>query len=355
MMNGSSRVLRAVMVCLLPVVAACQHTPRQPRIEGDDYAAGWLSGWLGGVSSMGNAWTRERIVSYYWPDGDAGSIPLHRVVLAGEFDTVQKEIARNRQALHEQNDSGATALHIASYLGETEIVSLLLDRGASLSTTDHAGRTALLCALIGGRGDLALELIERGSPVNARDAHGSTGLQEAVVIGRHDVVRALLQQGASPEYQDWGYRPLHIAAGLAIANVVAERAPSGICKSDSEDERRGPRHVVVTRHDRCFFRVSIDESSTRPCSRFDDLFIAQALLEYGAEVDARDPMDGNTPLHIAVKYKNPEVARLLLEHGADPYARNMAGLTAFDLASGRGGRTIRQILRNTPRWTPPDD
>jgi ankyrin repeat protein len=39
------------------------------------------------------------------------------------------------------------------------------------------------------------------------------------------------------------------------------------------------------------------------------------LLDHGANINARDDK-GNTPLAIALEYKQPEMAKLLRDHGA---------------------------------------
>jgi ankyrin repeat protein len=48
----------------------------------------------------------------------------------------------------------------------------------------------------------------------------------------------------------------------------------------------------------------------------DFLDVARLLIEKGAEVDARDE-DGGTPLHTAAEEGSLDVARLLIEHGAN--------------------------------------
>ena len=44
--------------------------------------------------------------------------------------------------------------------------------------------------------------------------------------------------------------------------------------------------------------------------------------------------DGSTPLHLAARFDERSAAELLLEHGADPAARNAEGRTPADVAAG---------------------
>ena len=62
------------------------------------------------------------------------------------------------------------------------------------------------------------------------------------------------------------------------------------------------------------------------------VYVAQLLLEHGAEVNARDSRR-NTPLLGASEYGHLEVARLLVENGADIDAEDDEGRTAFQVAS----------------------
>ncbi len=61
------------------------------------------------------------------------------------------------------------------------------------------------------------------------------------------------------------------------------------------------------------------------------LAIVELLLEHHAYIDAESP-NGTTPLMMAAQYGSIGAVKLLLEAGADPGLKNQLGLSAIDLA-----------------------
>jgi ankyrin repeat protein len=59
------------------------------------------------------------------------------------------------------------------------------------------------------------------------------------------------------------------------------------------------------------------------------------LLEKGARPDSDAPSVGTgaSPLHVAVKAGHVGVARILMQHGADPIAVDGSGTSAIELAN----------------------
>lgn len=73
--------------------------------------------------------------------------------------------------------------------------------------------------------------------------------------------------------------------------------------------------------------------------------LAQALLDAGAQVDARSTNAmKNTPLHAAAAGGKTDLVQLLLQHGADVSARQEGGWTALHAAAQAGNRPMVELL-----------
>jgi ankyrin repeat protein len=70
--------------------------------------------------------------------------------------------------------------------------------------------------------------------------------------------------------------------------------------------------------------------------------IAEALLDYGAGIEVRDSQ-GETPLRRAVNCNKTDIAALLLARGADMHLKGSKGLTPMLAARTTA---MRQLLQN---------
>jgi len=73
--------------------------------------------------------------------------------------------------------------------------------------------------------------------------------------------------------------------------------------------------------------------------------IARSLIEAGADVNAVQ-QDGVTPLQEAAANDNLDLVQLLLERGADRSARDAKQRTAADFARERGHAAVAEFLQN---------
>jgi ankyrin repeat protein len=155
-----------------------------------------------------------------------------------------------------------------------------------------------------------------------------TLLHEIAGQGNVRIVAALLRLGADPNASDgYGQTPLYWVSNAfpsdsaARAAVVATLVQAG-ANVNARERVKG-----------C--------SALHVAARRGNVLVAQALLECGADIEARDKY-GDTPLHRAVKCRQAEMVAFLLATGADAQATSKSGQTPQQMA--RGGR-IQQILR----------
>jgi hypothetical protein len=73
--------------------------------------------------------------------------------------------------------------------------------------------------------------------------------------------------------------------------------------------------------------------------------IVRALLDKGADVNARSDVVGQTALMVASERGHTEVVRILLDKGADPKLKAEDYWTALDLAEGVGHESIVNMLK----------
>jgi len=95
-----------------------------------------------------------------------------------------------------------TALHVASRNGHTEIVEMLLEKGAYVNAKTNEGITALNRASEKGHTETVARLLEKGADVNAKDSDGWTALMWASRNGHTETVTILLEEGADVNAKD---------------------------------------------------------------------------------------------------------------------------------------------------------
>ena len=110
--------------------------------------------------------------------------------------------------------------HFAAAKGYLEVLSLLLERGASIENADHFRRTALHFAAANGRLAVVEMLLSRGAYIEACDRDGETALHNAAANGSWPVCEHLLDKGAQVNViNEDGGTPLHFAANTKAENT----------------------------------------------------------------------------------------------------------------------------------------
>ena len=173
--------------------------------------------------------------------------------------------------------------------------------------------------------DRFISEVERDrSCVRLLGLRGQTLLHDAALVGEAELAAVLIRSGADPDAKEVeGHTPLYRASTGEVARVLL--AAGAAVDVVSGPTRGTPLHQAARRG---------------------NVFVAQALLERGATIDARDAKE-QTPLRRAVNCRQLPIVRLLVRHGADPHAADRRGVTPLDVA-----RTAEMKQALADPWKP---
>ena len=206
-------------------------------------------------------------------------------------DTTENE---NENPLLPRQPAGPeTTLHAAARKGDMKTVRKLLRQGASMTAQvlEDKSRTPLHVAAHHGRQAILKLLLEQGAPVNAGEVANWRPLHEVAHTGHMGIAELLLASGADVNaVANGGWTSLHQASGNGHPELIT------------------------------------------------------LFLDHGAAIDRASDKEKLTPLHIAAQMRQDQVARVLLEHGADAALIDHAGFSALQYAERVQHQPTMQVL-----------
>jgi hypothetical protein len=236
-----------------------------------------------------------------------GAEPLHVAAYFKILWLAQMYISEDRTSVHATTWNRDTPLILASEMGSTECVKILLEAGAD---PNHIGGgficwTALHYATLGGYVDIVTILLKHGASLDIRDKYGETALQMSAFEGNVDIMTILLKHGASLDIQDKdGWTALHVSASSGYVDVVTLLLEHGASLDIQDDD--GETALLVSAS-----KGNVD--------------IMTILLKHGASLDIQDK-DGETALHYAIVFEKWNVVDVLVQW-AEKAGMNLEDLT----------------------------
>jgi hypothetical protein len=132
---------------------------------------------------------------------------------SGQNKTAEKELMKSAEP-EQKVDPPGMDIHMATVLGDLDVIEQHIQAGSDLDKKDDYGSTALITATVFGKTEVALALIEGGADVNIQNNDGSTPLYCAAFFCRTEVIEALLEKGADKSIRNnFGSTPLESVSG----------------------------------------------------------------------------------------------------------------------------------------------
>ena len=270
-----------------------------------------------------------------------------------------------------QEPDGSTALHVVTERGDLEAMKVLVSYGACVSLPNAQGKTALdiakekqagkeiilllkeaslkslpvesslYHAAIADDFDNVSKLLDQGLPIDSKWLYGKTALAAAAKVGNSEMVNFLLSLGASPIPLGcfWPDLPAMIAMLSGHAEVALKLMQSTedyLLKATNPEKKHIKMQLVSLLHH---------------CCRVGATKVANMVLNSRARIDPNSEFRRHrAPIHIAAKYGQLQMVKLLISHQADPTLRTeIYSNSALHYACFYGHLEVAKYLFNQPR------
>jgi ankyrin repeat protein len=250
----------------------------------------------------------------------------------GALEMIQKNASVNAA-----QPDGTTPLQWAVYRVDEELVKALLARGAKPDVVNSFGSSPLAEAAKIGNANLVGMLVDAGADANKANQDGQTPLMLAARTGMVKVAELLVLHGADVNARE------HFRDQTALMWAAAESHPAMVAFLVSKGAKVNLRAMAndwgnqITSEPRVQYRPTGGLTALLYAARGGCLGCVDALLKGGSDIDLPNP-DGMTPMMMAIDNSHYDVARYLLDHGANPHIWDWWGRTPlYVVVNMRGG------------------
>lgn len=269
----------------------------------------------------------------------------------------------------------ATLLHHAADFGVPETCQLLLDHGVDPLATDDRGQVALYIAAFFGRTENAAVIIQHPTFKKAPAELRQPLLDKFLMIGartfrmdrspqRLKLFPLLIEQGANPNFKENGATPIMQAASAihpdshernedirqTVAYLMEHGAQLDLFSAVAIGDLKQVRRLLASDPQSAAARSPDGYPALHFAVGMDYREIVATLLKAGCDVDIRNQSEhtgsaNGTALHNAAFWGRLEIARMLIDAGADINAKaGKFAVTPLDEAHRLEKQKVARLL-----------
>jgi serine/threonine-protein phosphatase 6 regulatory ankyrin repeat subunit B len=285
----------------------------------------------------------------------ADKCPLHEAVLNSSFIYVEN-LLRKKGSIPEKDRGGRTPLHVAVSCRSPEIIKLLLEHRADVSSVDTLlGLTPVQYAIRMDVWEMLSLLMEKRPDIREQVLNGANrdcgdniacALRAAAQYGHNYLLKYLISNGSSVNVALPGDNStlLHVAARSQQIETVKILLLLGASTDCQDESGKTPLHVSVETGNFEVIKCLVEHQKTvQSETELQQIVNPERTGNRGNFLKVRD-VDGNTPLHLGVAAGNINIVSYLVSAGSDFNTCNKQGDYPLTLAARCGNNDIVEIL-----------
>ena len=235
---------------------------------------------------------------------------LFDAIQSNNIDLVKEILTKNPKEINSRDYLYRTPLMYTTD-DSLEIAKYLINAEAFLNTQDNSGNSALMIASEQGYDKLVALFLTHPMQVNSENKMGLSALHLATKNGHTKIVELLIQHRANiNKPMPNGLPPIFEAVAKGYTAILSLFIDKGADINST---------VLTTQTSLLSIASALGKTST-----------AQLLLEKGADPNLANNL-GITPIFLSIGKQNIEITKLLIAHKADLTIKTKQGITIQDI------------------------
>jgi len=277
----------------------------------------------GNLAKVTDAVTSGADVNKKDPDNES---PLFIAVKKNRKEIVEHLLSKGAKVNDINGDYGTTALYRSCFDGALDITKVLVDAGANINFKRMDGFSPLYIAVVNNQKHIVEYLVSKGVNIDEKNGQQeNTALVKACFDGSLDIAKVLVDAGANMNLKTKDkISPLLYAVEYKHKHIVEYLISKGV----NIDEKNG----------------QVENTALIKACENGSLDIAKVLVDAGANINLKSKA-GFAPLYMAVDKKHKPIVEYLISKGVNVNEKNgLDNGSALYLASYNGSLEIVTML-----------